>query len=99
MFEAEWWAFEDILDKVVNVACYVINRSDGKVAVKVWTSNEVDYVGLRVFKYPTYVYISSDQGSILDLKLKKYIFWLCERCKRVQVLGYRDKEDSEHMKH
>jgi transposase InsO family protein len=38
----------------VSMTCYLINRSprvalDGKVVDEVWTGNEVDYSGLRVF--------------------------------------------------
>jgi hypothetical protein len=48
----------------VSMACYLINRSprvalDGKVAEEVWTGNEVDYSGLRVFGCPAYVHIPS----------------------------------------
>jgi hypothetical protein len=50
----------------VSMACYLINRSlratlDGKVADEVWTSNEVDYSGLRVFGCPAYVHIPSEE--------------------------------------
>jgi hypothetical protein len=57
----------------VSMACYLINRSprailDGKVAEKVWTCNEVDYSGLRVFGCPAYVHIPSEERSKLDPK-------------------------------
>jgi hypothetical protein len=57
----------------VSMACYLINRSlratlDGKVADEVWTGNEVDYSGFRVFGCPTYVYIPSEERLKLDPK-------------------------------
>jgi hypothetical protein len=56
---------------VVSMACYLINRSpraalDGKVSEEVWTGNEVDYSGLRVFGCPAYVHIPSEERSKLD---------------------------------
>ena len=52
--------------KVVSMACYLISRSpraalDGKVVDKVWTCDEVDYSGLRVFNYPTYAHIAGKE--------------------------------------
>ena len=63
----------------MSMACYLINRSpratlDGKVAEEVWTGNEVDYSGLRVFSCPAYVHIPSEEQSKLDLKSKQCIF-------------------------
>lgn len=57
----------------VSIACYLINRSPrvalrGKVAKEVWTGNEVDYSGLRVFGCPAYVHIPSEERSKLDPK-------------------------------
>ena len=53
------------------MACYLINRSpraalDGKVADEVWTGNEVDYSGLRVFECPTYAHIAGEERLKLD---------------------------------
>jgi hypothetical protein len=61
------------------MACYLINRSsrvalDGKVAEEVWTSNEVDYSGLRVFGCLAYVHIPSEERSKLDPKSKQCVF-------------------------
>jgi hypothetical protein len=61
------------------MACYMINRSpkvtlDGKVAKEVWTGNEVNYIGLRVFGCPTYVHIPSEERSKLDSKPKQCVF-------------------------
>jgi hypothetical protein len=63
----------------VNMACYLVNRSprtalDEKVAEKVWTGNEVDYSGLRVFGCPAYVHILSKKRSKLDLKSRQCVF-------------------------
>jgi hypothetical protein len=63
----------------VSMACYLINRSpraalDGKVAEEVWTGNEVDYSGLRVFGCPAYVHIPSEERSKLDPKSRQCIF-------------------------
>ena len=49
--------------EVVRMACYLINMSpraalDGKVSGEVWTGDEVDYSGLRVFECPTYAHIA-----------------------------------------
>jgi hypothetical protein len=61
------------------MTCYLINRSprialNGKVTKKVWTGNEVDYSGLRVFGCPAYVHIPSEERSKLDLKSKQCVF-------------------------
>jgi transposase InsO family protein len=63
----------------VNMACYLINRSprvalEGKVAEEVWTGNEVDYSGLRVFRCPAYVHIPSEERSKLDPKSRQCVF-------------------------
>ena len=58
-----------LLDKHVTEAAL-----DGKVAKKVWTGNEVDYSGLRVFGCPAYVHIPSEEQSKLDLKSRQYVF-------------------------
>jgi hypothetical protein len=63
----------------VSMACYLINRSpraalDGKVAEEVWTGNEVDYSGLRVFGCPTYVHIPSEERLKLDPKSRHCVF-------------------------
>ena len=63
----------------MNMACYLISRSpraalDGKVAEEVWTGSAVDYSGLRVFGYPTYVHISNEERSNLDAKSRQCIF-------------------------
>ena len=59
--------------EAVSMACYLINRSlratlDGKVAEEVWIDNEVDYLGLRVFRCSTYAHIARDYRSKLDAK-------------------------------
>ena len=56
---------------VMSMACYLINESprvalDGKVADEVWTGNEVDYSGLRVFGCLAYVHIPSEKRSKLN---------------------------------
>ena len=61
------------------MACYLINRSpraelDEKVAEEVWTGNEVDYSGLRVFGCPTYAHITRDERLKLDAKSRQCIF-------------------------
>jgi hypothetical protein len=63
----------------VRMECYLINRSSrvvlvGKVVEEVWTGNEVDYSGLRVFGYPAYVHISSEERLKLDPKSRQCIF-------------------------
>jgi hypothetical protein len=50
----------------ISMACYLINKSprlalDGKVAEEMWTRNEVDYFGLRVFGCPAYLHIFSEE--------------------------------------
>ena len=72
--------------EVVSMACYLINRSpmvalDGKVVEEVWTSNEVDYSRLRVFRCPAYAHIAGDERSKLDAKSRQCIF-----------LGYHKRE-------
>ena len=67
----------------LSMTCYLINRSlrtalDGKVAEEVWTGNEVDYSGLRVFGCPAYMHIPSEERSKLDPKSRQCVF-----------LGYR----------
>jgi len=57
----------------------LINRSprvtlDGKVAEEVWTGNEVDYFGLRVFGCSLYVHIPSEERSKLDSKSRQCVF-------------------------
>ena len=63
----------------VSMACYLINRSpratlDGKVTEEVWTGNEVNYSGLRVFGCPAYVHILSEEWSKLDRKSRQCVF-------------------------
>ena len=61
------------------MACYLLNRSprvalDGKVVEEVWTSNEVDYSRLRVFRCLVYVHIAGEKRSKLDAKFRQCIF-------------------------
>ena len=61
------------------MVCYLIGRTpkialDGKVAEEVWTGNEVDYSGLRVFGCPTYVHKPSEEQRKLDLKSRQFVF-------------------------
>ena len=63
----------------VSMACYLINRSprvalDGKVAEEMWTGNEVDYSGFRVFGCLAYVHIPSVEWSKLELKSRQCVF-------------------------
>lgn len=65
--------------EVVNMTCYIINRSprvilDRKVIKEVQSGKQVDYSMIRVFEYPAYVHISSEERSKLDLKSKRCIF-------------------------
>jgi len=65
--------------EAVSMACYLINRSPraslgGKVVEEVWTGNAVDFSHLRIFGYPAYVHVPSDERSKLDAKSKKCIF-------------------------
>ena len=46
----------------------------GKVAQKVWTGNEVDYLMLKVFSCPAYAHIARDERSKLDAKSRQCIF-------------------------
>ena len=74
----------------LSMTCFLINRSprttlDGKVTEEVWTSNEVDYSGLRVFGCPAYMHISGDERSKLDPKSKQCIFLGFEK----GVKGYK----------
>ena len=59
--------------EVVRMAFYLINRSprvalDGKIVDKVWTSNEVDYSRLKVFRCLAYAHIVGYKRSKLDAK-------------------------------
>jgi hypothetical protein len=68
----------------VSMACYLINRSpratlDGKVAEEVWTGNEVDYSGLRVFGCSTYVHIPNEERSKHDPKSRQCLSRIWER--------------------
>ena len=63
----------------VSMTCYLINRSpkaalDGKVVEEVWTGNEVDYSGLRVFGCPAYTHILSEERSKLNPKSRQCVF-------------------------
>jgi hypothetical protein len=63
----------------VSMTCNLINRLpraalDGKVTEELWTGNEVDYFGLRVFGCPAYVYIPSKEQSKLDPKSRQCVF-------------------------
>ena len=74
----------------MSMTCYLINMSlwaalDGKVTEEVWTGNEVNYFGLRVFGCSAYVHIPSEERSKLDPKSRQYIF--LEYGKRVK--GYK----------
>jgi hypothetical protein len=74
----------------MNMACYLINKStrvalDGNVAKEVWTDNEVDYSGLRVFGCPAYVHIPSEERSKLDPKSRQCVFLGYEK----GVKGYK----------
>ena len=67
------------LADTVNMACNLINRSsrvalDRKVAEEVWTGNEVDYCGLRVFSCLVYVHIPCEERSKLDPKSGQCVF-------------------------
>jgi hypothetical protein len=75
---------------VVSMACYLINRSPrvtlrGKVAEEVWTGNEVDYSGLRVFGCPAHVHVPSEERLKLDPKSRQCIFLRYEK----GVKGYK----------
>lgn len=61
------------------MACFLVNRYprkalNGKVAEEVWTPNEVDYSGSRLFGCPTYMHIPSEERSKLDSKSRQCIF-------------------------
>lgn len=76
MHEIECWASKMFWVKVVNMACYVINRSprvvlNRKVVEEVWLGEQVDYSVIRVFECLSYVHISSEERSKLDPKLKR----------------------------
>jgi hypothetical protein len=63
----------------MSMACYLINRSLKatlyvKVVEEVWTGNEVDYSGLRVFGCLAYVHIPSEEQSKLDQKSRQCAF-------------------------
>ena len=53
---------------------FVMVALDEKVAEEMWTGNEVDYFGLRVFGCPAYVHIPSEKGSKLDPKFRQCVF-------------------------
>ena len=46
----------------------------GSIIREVWTCNEVDYMGLRVFGCPTYAHIVGDERMKIDAKPKQFIF-------------------------
>jgi hypothetical protein len=61
------------------MACYLINKLprvalDGKVVEEVWTGNEIDYSGLRVFGCPAYVLIPSEERPKLDPMSRQCVF-------------------------
>ena len=65
--------------EAMSMACYLINRSPraslgGKVAEEVWTGKPINLDNLKIFYFPAYVHISSDERSKLDPKSKKCIF-------------------------
>jgi hypothetical protein len=68
----------------MSMVCYLMNKSpsaalDEKVAEEVWTSNEVDYSGLRVFGCLAYVHIPSEERSKLDPKSRQCVFLRYEK--------------------
>jgi hypothetical protein len=74
----------------MSMVCYLINRSPrvklgGKVVEEVWTGNEVDYSGLRVFGCPAYVHVPSEERLKLDSKSRLCIFLGYEK----GVKGYK----------
>ena len=76
----------------VSIACYLINRSPmvalgEKVAEEVWTGNEVDYSGLRVFGCPAYVHIPSKERSKLIQSLDSVSFSDMEKGLKVTCFG------------
>ena len=61
------------------MTCYLINISskttlDKKVVEEVSTSNEVNYLGLRVFRCPTYAHIAGNEISKLNAMSRQCIF-------------------------
>jgi hypothetical protein len=67
---------ENFWVEAVNYACFITNRSpsatvDFKVQDEVWTGKPVNYSVLRIFGYPTYVHVQSEEWSKLDSKKKK----------------------------
>ena len=47
---------------------------DGKFAKEVWIDNEVDYLGLRLFRCLTYAHITREKRSKFDPKFRQCIF-------------------------
>lgn len=47
---------------------------EGNVVEKVWISNLIDLDNLRIFYFPAYMHISSEDQSKLDSKLNMYVF-------------------------
>jgi len=81
--------------EVVNMACYIINRSPRvvlDVAKEVRSGKQVDYSMIRVFEYHAYVHMSSEERSKLGLKSKRCIFPGYERGEKVQALGSKGIE-------
>ena len=65
MYHIECRARKEVLGKGSEYGMLLINRSpretlDGKVAVKVWIGNEVDYSRLRVSECLAYAHIARD---------------------------------------
>lgn len=63
----------------LNMTFYLVNKSprallDAKVAKEVWIGNPISLSNLRIYGCQTYVHISSENQSKLDLKSKPFIF-------------------------
>jgi hypothetical protein len=65
--------------EALNTTMHLINRSslhalDGDIPEMVWKDKDISYDHLKVFGCRTFVYISKDEMSKHDSKIKEYIF-------------------------
>ena len=67
---------KDFWGEVISMACYNVNRTsfvtlDFKIFEKIWLDAPTDYSDIKIFGYPTYMYMNNRK---LKSRLKKCIF-------------------------
>lgn len=73
MSQAEHRGCKELVANAINITCFLINRSskavlNRKVTEDVLAGGAVDYIRLRLFGCPPYMYVTSEDRSKLDAK-------------------------------